>query len=183
MCVSLGEWRMSHNAWASFYVIFCQKKVFMARRAGNSFNYAFNFFFCRTVLWLTLKLSTYFYSLWLHLYNPLLKKSWEFLHHIVFCAPAMFFCEPGSLIENIITFWLVPTVTTAILKCWVSSNVSRAGMEEILHFLFLILSKKLNWDIGSPVEEIKMCVTSRFFFSVKKIWRKLGRKYAAFPET
>lgn len=56
-------------------------------------------------------------------------------------------------------------------------------MEEILHFLFLILSKKLNWDIGSPVEQIKMCVTSLLFFSVKKIWRKLDRKYAALPET
>lgn len=87
MCVSLGERRMSHHAWASFYVIFCQKKVFMARRAGNSFNYAFNFFFCRTVLWLTLKLSTYFYSLWLHLYNPLLKKSWEFFtSHSLLCS-------------------------------------------------------------------------------------------------
>lgn len=82
----------------------------------------------------------------------------------------MFLCEPGSLIENIITFWLVPTVTTAILQCWVSSNVSRAGLEEILHFLFLILSKKLNWDIGSPVEEIKMCVTSHFFI----LWKRFG---------
>lgn len=93
----------------------------------------------------------------------------------------MLFCGPGSLIENIITFWLVPTVTTAILQCWVSSNVSRAGMEEILHFLFLILREKLNWDIGSPAEEIKMCVTSLFFSSMKKDLEKIRQEVCGFP--
>lgn len=92
----------------------------------------------------------------------------------------MCLCELGSLIENIIAFWLVPTVTTAILQCWVSSNVSRAGKEEILYFLFLILSEKLNWDIGSPVEEIKMCVTSRFFLCEKDL-EKIRQEVCGFP--
>lgn len=173
MCVRLKL----HNAWASFYVILSFKKSAQAEPVGNESNKAFY-----TPVWFRIYSFVLTYSVFTPfgcVYENPSSVSCENLHHTLLCAAAVFLCEPGSLIENIITFWLVPTATTAILQCWVSSNVSRVRMEEILHFLFLILNEKLSWDIGSPAEEIKMCVTS-LFFPAKKIWRKLGRKYAAF---
>lgn len=167
MCVRLGERRRSRNAWASFCVILCLWQYQQEHPSIMHFWFIFLFLQCLTYLKVT---HRFLFSLaTCTVYKPLLNTSCDFFLHHILCAPAMFLCEPGSLIENIITFWLFPTVTTAILQCWVSSNVSRAGMEEILHFLFLILSEKLNWDIGSPVEEIKMCVTSLFY-----LWKRFG---------
>lgn len=67
------EIRWVKNAAQYLGIILCDLLsffVFMVRAVGNSFNCAFYFF--HTELWLTLLLSTDFYSLWLHLYKQLI---------------------------------------------------------------------------------------------------------------
>lgn len=149
----------------------------MRLKANNSVHaciYSIMHFFC-TVLWLTLVLSTDLHSFSLHLYKSLTNKSWEFSHHILSCAlwAQLFDREYYCIL-------IIP-------HCYHSNiamlSVSRGGMEEILHFLFLIWTKSWTGTLAAQSRRLK-CVWLQFcfVFSVKKIWRELCRKCAAFPE-
>lgn len=119
-----------------------------------------------TALWFTLKSCK-------DLSEPLFGSSCEFWHYITTVGNVPLCLRPFDGGFNYVL--ISPLVTTAILQCCFLSNVFRAGREERLHLLFLILNQKLSWDIGGPAEEIKMSVTSPFF--LRKRFGNLDRKW------